>query len=252
MKIAWAMMTAPRPVPTVNASLASFRAAGFTDRVSVFSDAVPKGTAPAIDDQNVEVTVATKRLGNLHAWDAVASNMRRNHVGFAAQESGSTVDAVAIMQDDIAWSAGAAAVLHAELAAMGDELTGRAGYFSLYPFERHVEESRAGDGKLLRWRNWHATRLGRKAVGAQCLILPADAVKKLLGFRLYYEHLVRNARGDDQVVSECLDALGLSLWVRLPGLVSHAPGIKNSALGHKCPPDALWEEEARHYEHPPT
>lgn len=205
------MMTAPRPVSTIEQSLASFREAGFKEQVKI------------VDEPNIST---------LQAWRATA---------YAVMESRTLF--VGIMEDDILWARNAAAVLHEEIALMGD-IALDAGYLSLYAFNRHVLEPRT---KM--WRGWHVSHYGFKSAGAQCYIMPRRAMKKLFNnvrFHEFCEAPPSMKRGADHVVSGLFRQMNKKCWFRIPSLVSHRMGIHNSTLGHafKDCDDLAWQEEA--------
>ena len=81
--IAWAMLTAPRPTPTIDRSLESFRAAGFTDEVYI-----------------------NREIGNSVAlWrdtvTRIANSTDKKYIG--------------MMEDDILWAKDAASILMTEM-----------------------------------------------------------------------------------------------------------------------------------------
>lgn len=213
--IAWGMITAPRPVSTLDQSLASFKAAGFDEEPIVVND--------------------NKGLGNLRNWArALVTVMAGNpHSLF-----------VGIMQDDILWARNSRAVLYREIIDMGYRAK-EAGYLSLYLFDKHVEER---EMKIPKWRNWHASKWGYKSCGAQCYVLPRRSAKQLLRYPRFQELCEEGALGDDHAVSGCFWQMNLLCWFRIPALVSHSPGVNNSSMGHKPPPDTqYWNEVARLY-----
>jgi hypothetical protein len=195
-------------------SLESFREAGFTDEVVVVED--------------------SKKAGALMTWRRTMKHMLR--------ESASPF--IGIMQDDILWAKGSRAVLHEEMRGMGFRAQ-LAGYLSLYVFEKHRDEP-----KVECWRNWHVSVLGFKSAGAQCYIVPRASGMKLTKSSMF-NHFCDTRRGDrkygdDHVVSGCLNMMAMRCWFRVPGLVSHALGFNNSAIGHVATPsDAAYEEIAR-------
>lgn len=224
-------MTAPRGVTTIDDSLKSFRAAGFKDRVTVCAE--PGSPAPSDPDCTVQPN--KKRLGNAANWrNALRTGYR----------SLPLTDFIAVMQDDIEWAIGSRDVLHAEMTRMG-KMAKRAGYLSLYLYEKHLIEHT--DGTTTRWRNWHISNYGHRSAGAQCYIVPRPAARLLLNNRAFNDQCDAGYLGDDRVVSGCLFALGLHCWFRVPGLVSHALGVGNSAMRHKPPADVSWQREATLY-----
>jgi len=212
--ISWAMMTAPRPVPTIDRSLASFRKAGFRGSVIVVEDTV--------------------RDGPLFTWRRTMETMlERSKFNF-----------IGIMQDDILWARKSCSVLAKEMKDMGYRAH-EAGYLSLYVFEKHKDEPKAE-----KWKNWHVSRLGFKSAGAQCYVLPRRSAERLMknhAFHHFCDHKKNDRKkGDDHVVSGMLRMMGMKCWFRVPGFVSHQMGMGNSAIGHKTNNhDAAWEEVAR-------
>jgi hypothetical protein len=197
------MMTAPRPVPTIERSLESYRLAGFDDIVEIY------------DDED-------RQLGNLRNWSRALD-------GLLAQRT----DFIAIMQDDITWALHSRDVLLAEMQEMGG-MAHEAGYLSLHLFTRQAEEARTSV-VARRWRNWHATQWGQRSPGAQCYVMPWRSARKLQRHADFRDLVDKSLAGygDDRVVSKCMAAMKLPCWFRSPGLVHHVLGYGNSALAHK-------------------
>jgi len=209
------MMTSPRPVPTINQSLASFRAAGFTDPVLIVED--------------------KDRIGALQAWQRAAHLVMRKRRRNAF---------VGIMEDDILWARNAANVLHQEIELMGN-IALTAGYLSPFAFNKHVLEPRRET-----WRGWHVSRLGFKSAGAQCYIVPRRSLRKLLDetqFQVFCREPPRAKHGADHIVSGMFYQMNRKCWFRIPCLVNHKMGTTNSSMGHavKDCDDLAWQEEAR-------
>lgn len=200
------MLTAPRPVPTLARSLATFRAAGFDDTVTLFADnSVVPEPSPL-----THVVASNVRLGNMKNWVRALN-------GMVTQDA----DLIAIMQDDITWALNSRIVLHREIEAMGKMLR-NVGYLSLYLADKHAKGSK-------QWGKWHVSHAD-KAIGALCYVLPVHAARKLAIDQVFASMAAERDHNDDIVVSQCLRQLGFELWFRRPAMVNHTLGSGNSSM----------------------
>jgi hypothetical protein len=217
--IATAIITAPRPVETLSRSLASYRAAGFTNTVHVLSD----GARAPLDDEDSMVIVNDPKLGNMRNWNMAL------RVIYDTEEPW-----LMVCEDDITWATGARAALERELE--GIKLTSafnkRAGSMSLYLPRRHT--------KTLTRRldpGWHGYGLqrGRGTWGAQCFVFSREQARILLEDVEYRRFIADPARDKniDAVVAHCVNLRGKEILYRVPCLVNHDLGDGNSSLGYK-------------------
>lgn len=216
--IATAITTAPRPQPTLAASLRSYREAGFINQVTIFAD----GDADT-DDPACVVSRNDPPLGCLrnfaHALRCIV----------AAGDG----DWLLFLQDDVTWARGSAAALPLQLSTI------RLGCISLYcprRVSRHLHERH---GRPL-VPGLYPSTLGWDTWGAQALLFPREAARRLVEdgqFKDYVANWKRN-RNVDRIVPKCLLDLGLEVLYRIPSLVDHG-GEANSSLGSKRVHEAL-------------
>lgn len=215
MSLAVAVTTAPRPVETLSRSADSFRRAGF-DGAAIVSD------GPLASRDGFVTYVNDPPLGGLRNWC------------FALQLLVETTQAswLMIVEDDVLWAKNAAAALDADLAMLDGKPN--VGYLSLYTcrkVSREIERRKGGRlGKGL-----HKSTLGASCWGSQAYAIPRSAAVALLAneaFDDFRRNYVKN-RNRDNIVSGCLMAMGLSLYYRVPCLVSHEMGSANSSLSTK-------------------
>jgi hypothetical protein len=206
-----AMTTAPRAVRTVDQSLASLRAAGFTQVVQVYSD-TPHDT---LDDPAVDVHQNDPPLGDLRNWCHALEQL-------LTVES----DWLLLLEDDITWASGAAAALGADL----ERLTTRRasiGYLSLYCAQKI---SRQWDhGRKLVKPGFYATSEGWRCWGSQAYVVPRSSALALRQSVQFQQFQQTHTNQRDSIVSECFKALKLDRLYRLPCLVNHELGASNSA-----------------------
>lgn len=208
MNLEIAMITAPRPRPTVGDSIAQLRRAGFAQTVRLFAEP----DAPALDLPNVQVRRNARRLGLWPNWLNAATNL---WAGSAA----STTHFL-LCEDDILLCRGAADALQR---AARELPANDWGYASLYtPLHNVPPNAPHRDG-------WQAFDLGSRAWGALAWCFTRDSLRKLLNARTILLHARRD--GTDAVVTKALAEIGLKTWFHLPSLGDHAGG-GNSASGH--------------------
>lgn len=216
--LAHMITTAPRPVPTLDASIHSMRAAGFDETINVLADG-----ACSYTQDNVNIVVPGQRLGGLKAWVYALT--------WLVQET--EAEWLAVLEDDITWAPGAREALIRDLITL--EERGDTGYLSLYlclhnstriEYALNTRQLPPGiyEGKL-GWSTW----------GSQALVLPRSTAKDLLKYRHFKEFVEGYAknRNRDAVVSRYLKQLGYRTLFRVPCLVNHELGAMNSALGDK-------------------
>lgn len=216
--IATAIITAPRPVPTLFASIQSWRKdGGFTGPVIVSADM--KGVVGTL----LEVLENDPPLGNMRNWNRALEAAYRTEKPW-----------LMICEDDITWATGSRAALERELE--GISLTSafrkRAGCMSLYLPRRHT--------KLLTKRlepGWHGYGLqrGRGTWGAQCFVFSREQARTLMQDEEYRKFLADTSRDRniDAVIAHCVNLRGKEILYRVPCLVNHDLGRANSSLGYK-------------------
>lgn len=215
--IATAIITAPRPVPTLQHSIMSWRHAGFTGVVHVFADGLP-----GIVGTLLEVHENNPPLGNLRNWHRALSTIYHD----------TDADWLMVCEDDITWCPGARDALEQDLRGLHKAMAmGKVGGLSLYLPRRHYK------GLAPLERGWHSQGLqkGKGAWGAQCLLFTRPQARSLLG-DLQFDAFLSDSRWNknvDAIVSRCINDRGLDLLYRVPCLVNHSLGDGNSSLGYK-------------------
>lgn len=219
MKIVYAITTAPRPIPTLERSLASMRAAGINAPVPVFSDG-----PCTVSDAAAIVIENTPPLGGLRNWCHALERVTRE----------TNAEWIAMLEDDILWAQGSGEALLRDL----DHSRRQApdiGYLSLY-LPSIVSRSMEREQMRVRLRpGYHRSRMGNRCWGSQAYVLPRHAAEALLAdptFQDYRQNYAKN-RNRDNIVSGCLSQMGRQLLYRVPCLVSHELGSANSSLGDK-------------------
>lgn len=208
--------TAPRPKPTLAASLASFMIAGF-EAPLVISD----GMCPPIA---ASLQINDPPLGCLNNW-AYALRVL----------CGAGAPWCMIAQDDTTWALGGAASFKEQLRSLETSRKfDKLGMISLYCpvkvshfLERHKQE-RLTPG-------FHKSHMGWETWGAQAFAFPLHAARLLHQdpqFMNYVATYVKN-KNVDRIVPKCLVDMGLDVLYRIPCLVNHEMGSANSSLADK-------------------
>ena len=216
--IATAIITAPRPVPTIMNSLASYRQAGFMNEVLIFDD----GECNVIG--NVRIIKNASRLGNLRNW----VNALRYLTKVTEDEW------LMVCEDDISWANNAAAILRYDQGTSGTRPS--TGMISLYcpvRMSKVLERDHARGGTLA--YGWYGASLGKSTWGAQCLVFHRNWALQLLAdanLHTYLADLSRD-RNVDAIVADVVNRRGREVVYRIPCLVDHTFGDANSSLGYK-------------------
>lgn len=228
--VAVAMTTAhTRPSPTVLASLASLRAAGYTGKVQVSVDG-PQ--APDVSsDPNWEVVTHGTQLLPLKHWARTLE----------AAVYTSSCPWVLVLQDDTVWAAGGWSALWREVEALGPKATG-AGLLSLFLVDKIAREiSRARHLS----QGWHESSLGYQSGGALGYLMPRASAERLLSDDGFKALVATRERNIDRLVPGRLNELGLTCLFRYPSLLNHRLGSGNSSIKPKKPHDTShWRATA--------
>jgi hypothetical protein len=209
--IAIAMTTCPRARPTMEKSLASLRAAGFDQDVSIIHD--------------------PEKIGALKTW----------HTALNALVERTTEPFLMVLQDDTSWAIGARPVLEREIVKLG-ERGQKAGLLSPFLVNKIGREFQL-QGKLK--VGWHPSRLGYSSGGALCYILPRRSAETLLADPWFIDCVRERPKNIDRWVPGRFLELGFECLYRYPSLVNHALGSGNSSIKAKKPHDtAHWRPVA--------
>jgi len=227
--IATAIITAPRPRPTLHQSVQSWRDAGFVGTLMIFDD----NSNPVVESfiNAAAYRRNTKVLGNLRNWV------------LALETLVSETDAKWLMvcEDDITWAKGSAAALSHDLELFEKAATySRAGALSLDCPVRVSNDLERRRGAPLR-PGWYLLNHGMKTWGAQCLVFERSRAVDLLksDSLQHFINTPRWTKNVDAIVAECLLNAKLDIAYRIPCLVDHDLGDANSSLGYKDDRPAL-------------
>ncbi len=202
VNLAIAMTTAPRPIPTIDRSLASLRAAGF--------------------DQHVLISHDTERLGVPKHWLRTLEMLL----------SSTSEPWLLMLQDDTTWSPDAAAELEARRQSL-------APFWSLYVDKTVANELEASHGRPLAPGAYYS-RLGHQSGGALAYGFWRPFAEKLLAHEELRRDVETHERGIDRWVPKAALALGRELQVWVPSLLTHELGSGNSSMRTKAPRDTPY------------
>jgi len=218
-----AIITAPRPTPTLAQSYASYRAAGFGNEVFVFAE---DGADVAMSD--VRVVVNKPKLGNLRNWVmALRSIYERTEAAW-----------LMVCEDDITWAAKSAPALAKDLALFSvgaNQWRTPVGGLSLYLPIRISKKRERTKGRIP--NGWHheGLQFGSSSWGAQCMVFTRAQAGLLLNDRLLFRYIndPRWNKNVDAIIGDCIHHAGKTILYRVPCLVDHVLGDANSSLGYK-------------------
>lgn len=214
-RLASIVTTAPRPKTTLRESLVSFRHAGFHDELLVLADGVPQ---ERVDDLGAHIVVNDPPLGCLKNWAFALTLL---------VERASHFDYVAVLQDDILWALNSNTILE------GYPPPGN-GVTSLYCPRKVSTHLMKKYGDPLP-AGYVASELGWETWGAQAFLFTPDTARQLRDSDMFVDYVanyVKN-RNVDRIVGQCLMDIGIPLYYRVPCLVNHELGNRNSSLGRK-------------------
>ena len=210
LSLAIAMTTAPRGKPTVDRALASTRAAGFDQPITLMEDA--------------------EKIGPLPTWGRTLAMLLNTDADF-----------LMILQDDVTWAAGSRKVLEREIETMGERAKS-AGLLSPFLVNKIGREFTRRN--LLK-TGWHASELGYASGGALCYVLPRKSAETLVADETYQEFMRTRPRNIDRLIPGRLSELGLACLFRYPSLINHRLGSGNSSIKEKKPHDTnYWQAVA--------
>lgn len=240
MLLATAIITAPRPKPTLEHSILSYRDAGFDNALHIRADGeVQPFRSSYVDQWNSSITLNPRPLNNLRNWIAACQDLLDH----------SSASYLMVCEDDITWAENAAGVLTSELSNWSRSNTGM---ISLYLPRRMSKllEQLYSPGSRLR-SGYYGIRFGRKLWGAQCLVFPRAEAQALLTCG-YMKAVVSDPTKTINVDAHIAESMLLrerEIVYRVPCLVDHVLGDLNSSLyGAKDRPDlrtSYFEEYAR-------
>jgi len=230
--IATGIITAPRPKPTLEHSLISYRMKGqFENTVHIFADGeVQPFRSDYLRGWDGTITINTRKLGNLRNWWGA----------FTWLMSNTDSPWLMICEDDITWAENASQVLETELQAW--DMT-KQGILSLYMpqrMSRILEPLYSPHPTSRLSKGWYGITMGRKLWGAQCFVIPRAEGEALMacGYMARTLSDVSKTMNIDAHVAESAMLRGKQIWYRVPCLVDHILGDLNSSLyGNKDRPE---------------
>jgi hypothetical protein len=209
--IATAIITAPRPKPTLYQSVTSMLDAGFSETYLVSAE-------PGCDELPPGGTIFTntRRLGNFRNWyHAMQLLINQTDAPF-----------LLMCEDDIAWARNAHAVLEKE--AYSQRWDG-CGMMSLYTPNQMAKMF--GRGSFPR-NGWHGLKIGFKMWGAQALLFPRTQALELMTCD-YFNGCFNDPKIDKNVdghIAESMLRREKAILYRIPCLVDHSMGDRNSSI----------------------
>lgn len=217
-----AVITAPRPRPTLALSLASLRRAGFKQPVLVLSD-----DKDALVMDGVATLMNEVRLGNKLNWTRALSLLVED------TETGDPDEWLMVCEDDVVWAQEAHRDLKLALAHLQVHNPPSPGAVSLYAPHRMTKQSERERGRLKSGWHWSAMQYGKKMWGAQCLLFKRSWAKRLLSDPVFRAHNANPKRDKniDAIVGESINSAGRNVLFLIPCLVDHM-GEDNSSLGY--------------------
>lgn len=205
--LAVAVITAPRPVPTLRDTLDGLRRAGFRQSVSVFAE---PGAA-------VEAEIATVGPVEVHRNAATLGNVR-NYLAAARHLLGASAASwLMICEDDVELSEAAGGALAAAI-----RTADRPGMLSLYSPRHNL-------GPSPRTPGWHRMNRAGQTWGALAWVFPREvlaAVVEALGDS-------EAPDGVDQLVAHAVAKTGRTSWTHYPSLGRHIGFTSSMRHGQK-------------------
>lgn len=209
--IDFAIITAPRQVPTLDYSIRSFRS--FMDNyLTVFSE---PGRVD-VDSHRLNILVNREKLGALRNYDqALRWLLKYGKKPF-----------VCVLEDDY--------IYNESIVARCDEITSRTdefGYCNLFTNANNPILSKITD------TGWVRMDLGWFDAWGVAYVYPRHIAERLLMQEFYIDAFNRTDRNIDAVVSETLKRMGLPMYYHNPSPTCSFGVV--STLGHNCQTDGL-------------
>lgn len=232
-----AVITAPRPRPTLAESIKSMRRAGFTEPVLVCSD-----DPDAVVMDGVATVRNEVKLGNKLNWTRALALM--------VEDSRDPEAWIMVCEDDIVWAQDARAQLDLALARLATAAPDSAGAISLFAPHRMTKVAEKESRGTLRpgW-HWTGMQFGKKTWGAQCYLFKRRWAQRLLSDPVFREHNAnpKKDKNIDAIVGEAINLAGRNILYLIPCLVDHQLGEANSSLGYQ---DERPELRTRYFKGP--
>ena len=199
-----AMITAPRPVKTVERSIAELRKARFPQRVHLFAE-------PDVDlavDSTVEIRSNLHKLGAWCNWIRAAQTMLEIHPS----------PFILICEDDIQLASCAGLALQHACETLPQDTWG---YASLYSPQHNLP----GPTPIQGWQSVHVGEMW----GALAWCFTRDSLRAVLQSQVVHDH--GSDKDTDVVISDAVFSISRQCYFHVPSLCQHT-GDRISTLGH--------------------
>jgi hypothetical protein len=202
---ALAMISAPRPAPTVNRTIAEVRHGGFTQRLRVFAEPGSVVAGPP----GVEIARNRNRLGMWPNWLQAAEYL----LGQTAAPY------LVLFEDDLELAACAALALQYAVQTLPTDSFGLATLFTTRLFVSN----------RVMWQGW--STLDSPPWGSLGYCFSRDSLRELIRSSAVRGH--KSSTDTDGVVSRGMVEIGRKVYAHVPSLCGHA-GEGNSTVGHRA------------------
>lgn len=208
-----AIITAPRRIPTLDASLESLRRAGVKGHIWIFAEPGPL----ALDDANVTIIIHPRPLGAFANYNYALDYLMEHGQGHR----------LAVLEDDYIYSPRLGEALEAI-----DRTTERFGYFNLFTNGQHPKMR-----ELCPREGWNRLELGFNGAWGVAYVFDRGWVRAIQGTEIYRTTLREKNRVIDGAVSEACLRLKLAMWYHNPSL-AYTLNV-GSTLGNEFNTDGL-------------
>jgi hypothetical protein len=231
--MAVAVTTAPRPIPTLRASIDSFRAAGFRYPVQVSVDGTASDHADAMaamkGDPDWSVVSHGSRVGVPRHWLRTLETLLAT----------TAAPRVLMLQDDCIWAPGSAAAVE----RVADRLAPFWTFYADRLVTREIEEQQAHYNvrmvrRLAPGAYWSS--MGHQSGCALAYGFDREFAQKLVACPAFLYDVDNHERGIDRWVPAAGLRFDQPLQVWIPSLVTHELGSGNSAMRLKAPRDTPY------------
>jgi len=202
-----AITTAPREIPTLNATIKALRGAGYEDTIYIFAEPGSMN----IYAENVKIYIHKERKGAFNNYDFVLN-------WFLTQEE----DEIIIMQDDL--------IVCKNFLELLENRTKNYGYYNLLTVAENPDVN-----EIVTNPGWNRCWIGRWAWGA-CYLMQKQVIKRILQNDYYINHKEGRSDGNkgemiDGCISQSLKLMDLPMFYHNPSLTQHI-GV-SSTLNHE-------------------
>ncbi len=205
MQLALAMLTAPRPRPTLDATVHELRWGGFSAPLHIFAEPGCKVGKHA----GLVVHWNEKKLGMWRNWLQAARHLLKE----------TPAEHLMIVEDDVQFAHGAADSLRDALQTLPHDSFG---YLALYTPEHNTW------GNSIRF-GWQTLGEGNICWGSLALAFTRDSLRSLLHSRAVNVHVRPNET--DYVIWQAAKELNRQIYFHVPSLCAHE-GRHNSTVGN--------------------